>query len=216
MTLRWKLAQAFEIRWWQQYLKNKPTTDYSAWKSAYWFTLLQNIGLSDILKDTNHRILDAGCGPAGIFMLFKDHKKVEALDPLLTEYETKLHHFKQSNYPNVQFYAQTLESFNKNEEYDTLFCLNAINHVADLSACFDTLVKATKSGGTLVVSIDAHNYEFLKHVFQLIPGDVLHPHQYNLKEYGEMLTNRGCIIENTVLYKKEFIFNYFILVAKKL
>ena len=215
MTFRWKLAQAFEIRWWQQYLKNKPTTDYRVWKSAYWLTLLQNIGLSDILKDTNQRILDAGCGPAGIFMLFKDQKKVDALDPLLLEYETKLPHFKQSNYPNVQFYAQTLESFNKNEEYDTLFCLNAINHVADLNTCFDILVKATKFGGTLVVSIDAHNYEFLKHIFQLIPGDILHPHQYNLKEYSEMLTQRGCIIENTVLYKKEFIFNYFILVAKK-
>ena len=25
MTLRWKIAQAAEIRWWQRYLKNKPT-----------------------------------------------------------------------------------------------------------------------------------------------------------------------------------------------
>ena len=215
MTLRWKIAQAFEIRWWQRYLKHKPTTDYRAWKSDYWLILLKDIGLSDILQDSTHRILDAGCGPAGIFMLFKNQKKVDALDPLLSDYETKLPHFKQSHYPNVQFYAQTLESFDKKAEYDTLFCLNAINHVANLSECFDVLVNATKSGGNIVVSIDAHNYDFLKQIFQLIPGDILHPHQYNLTEYSEMLTQRGCVIEKTVLYKKEFIFNYFILVAKK-
>jgi 2-polyprenyl-3-methyl-5-hydroxy-6-metoxy-1,4-benzoquinol methylase len=215
MTLRWKIAQAFEIRWWQRYLKNKPTTDYRAWKSSYWLTMLKNINLSDILKDPKHRILDAGCGPAGIFMLFKNHEIVDALDPLLGEYETKLSHFKQSNYPNVHFYVQTLESFKKQGVYDTLFCLNAINHVADLNKCFDILVNATKSGGNLVISIDAHNYEVLKNIFQLIPGDILHPHQYNLKEYSEMLTNRGCIIENSLLYKKDFIFNYFILIAKK-
>jgi 2-polyprenyl-3-methyl-5-hydroxy-6-metoxy-1,4-benzoquinol methylase len=215
MTLRWKIAQAFEIRWWQRYLKNKPTTDYRAWKSSYWLTMLNNINLSDILKDPKHRILDAGCGPAGIFMLFKNHNAVDALDPLLVDYETKLSHFKQSLYPNVHFYTQTLETFNKKEEYDTIFCLNAINHVADLGKCFDVLVNATKSGGNLVVSIDAHNHDILKLFFQRMPGDILHPHQYNLKEYSEMLTNRGCIIENSLLYKKDFIFNYFILVARK-
>jgi 2-polyprenyl-3-methyl-5-hydroxy-6-metoxy-1,4-benzoquinol methylase len=216
MTLRWKIAQAFEIRWWQQYLRNKSISDYEVWKSDYWLKFLESIGLSSILKDKTHKILDAGCGPAGIFMLFKNHEKVEALDPLLGEYETKLSHFRQSEYPNVYFYAQTLESFNKKEEYDTIFCLNAINHVADLGKCFDVLVDATKLGGNLVVSIDAHNQEILKKMFQLVPGDILHPHQYNLKEYSNMLTQRGCLIENTLLYKKDFIFNYFILVAKKM
>ncbi len=214
MTLRWKIAQAFEIRWWQNYLKNKTTDDYAAWKSNYWLNLLKDIQLpfQNIPKDAT--ILDAGCGPAGIFMVFK-HQKVDALDPLLDEYEAKLSHFKKSDYPNVTFYNQPLESLSKKSTYDMLFCLNAINHVADLAKCFDVLVAATKSDGQLIVSIDAHNYNFLKKIFQLIPGDILHPHQYDLKEYTEMLTHRGCTIENSVLYRKNFIFNYYILVAKK-
>jgi SAM-dependent methyltransferase len=238
MTFRWKIAQAAEIRWWQGYLKNKPTTDYAVWKTKYWQDLLTEIGLDAIytegssseLKIKNlelkkgenavytegSRILDAGCGPAGIFMIFKN-QKVDALDPLLDEYEAKLPHFRRENYPNVQFFSQPLESFSdKKSIYDTVFCLNAINHVADLQRAFDVLVDATKSGSTLVVSIDAHNYRFLKTIFQALPGDVLHPHQFDLAEYSAMLTSRGCRIERTILKKSEFIFNYYVLVATKL
>lgn len=215
MTFRWKIAQAAEIRWWQNYLKNKPTTDYAVWKTKYWQDLLAEIGLSDTLK-TNTQILDAGCGPAGIFMIFKN-QEVDALDPLLDEYATKLPHFRRENYPNVQFFSQSLESFSdKKSFYDTVFCLNAINHVADLDTAFDVLVNSTKTGGTLVVSIDAHNYSFLKKIFQALPGDVLHPHQFDLKEYSDMLTRRGCRIERTLLKKSEFIFNYYVLVATKI
>lgn len=218
MTLRWKIAQAAEIRWWQRYLKNKPTTDYAKWKENYWRKLLDDCNLSSLNDQSQDlsalQVLDAGCGPAGIFMIFKN-QKVDALDPLLDEYEKTLPHFKKSNYPNTTFFSQPLESFEKKEKYDAVFCLNAINHVADLEKCFDTLVNSVKHGGHLIVSIDAHNYGVLKKIFQALPGDILHPHQYDLKEYSDMLTERGCSIEKTVLYKPEFIFNYYILVCKK-
>ena len=215
MTFRWKIAQAAEIRWWQGYLKDKPTTDYAVWKTKYWQDLLREIGLDAQITERS-KILDAGCGPAGIFMIFKN-QEVDALDPLLDEYEAKLPHFRRENYPNVQFFSQPLESFSdKKAVYDTVFCLNAINHVADLQQAFDVLVDATKLGGTLVVSIDAHNYSFLKTIFQALPGDVLHPHQFDLTEYSAMLTSRGCRIERTILKKAEFIFNYYVLVATKL
>ena len=221
MSLRWKIAQAAEIRWWQNYLKNKPITEYSHWKIQYWETLLVETGVE--IKNTDQsrslgegvRILDAGCGPAGIFMIFKN-QNVDALDPLLNDYEAKLPHFKKSLYPNVHFYNQSLESFDRKNEYDAVFCLNAINHVADLQKSFDILVDSVKPGGHLVVSIDAHNFSLLKTIFQAIPGDILHPHQFDLAEYTDMLTSRGCILEKTILKKKEFIFNYYILVLRKI
>ena len=215
MTFRWKIAQAAEIRWWQRYLKNKPTADYAVWKTDYWQKLLAEIGLSDLNTEGGQKsILDAGCGPAGIFMIFKN-QKVDALDPLLDEYEAILPHFKKSFYPNVQFYSKPLENFDKKDAYDAVFCLNAINHVADLARCFDILVAAAKKGGQLIVSIDAHNFLLLKHIFQALPGDILHPHQYDLAEYQAMLTERGCTIDKTILKKYEFIFNYYVLVITK-
>jgi len=211
MSLRWKVAQAAEIKWWERYLKHKPKEGYLAWKYDYWKRLLAK---TEVIVKDGDRVLDAGCGPAGVFMVLED-QKVDAVDPLLDSYETKLNHFDKKDYPHTRFFAQPLEAFEAEHQYDQVFCLNAINHVADLDLCFDKLVDATKPGGDLIVSIDAHNYTGFKHIFRLLPGDILHPHQYDLKEYEDMLTKRGCSLSKSLLYKKEFFFNYYVLVVKK-
>jgi 2-polyprenyl-6-hydroxyphenyl methylase/3-demethylubiquinone-9 3-methyltransferase len=209
--LRWKIAQSAEIRWWQRYLKRKPISDYLHWKKAYWKTLLHQIGVT--VRD-EEKVLDAGCGPAGIFTIL-DNQQVDAVDPLLNQYDEKLDHFQKDNYPNVSFFSESLEDFQSTKKYDKVFCLNAINHVADLAVCFEKLVQLTRSGGQLIVSIDAHNYQLFKSIFRLLPGDILHPHQYDLREYKKMLIDRDVLISNVVLYKKQFLFNYYVLVCSK-
>ncbi len=211
MKLRWKIAQAAEIRWWQNYLKKKTKGEYLAWKKDYWTKFLADTGI-EIGKDDT--ILDSGCGPAGIFIIF-DENKVDALDPLLEQYEEKLEHFNSSDYPNVNFINAPFEKFEMKQPYDKVFCLNAINHVSDLELCFDVLAASVRRGGTLICSIDAHNYSFFKHIFRALPGDILHPHQYDLEEYQKMLTDRGFTIEKSILADKQFFFDYYVLVAKK-
>lgn len=218
MNFRWKIAQAAEIRWWQRYLKNKNTANYAVWKSDYWKKLLNEIGLSVLENYTvpAQEILDAGCGPAGIFMVLTPQNHLTALDPLLDEYEKKLPHFKRNYYPKIRFISQSLESFDSaGKNFDYVFCLNAINHVNDLQIAVDNLVQLTKPGGTLIVSIDAHRSRLLKHIFAALPGDILHPHQHTLYDYRRMFQSRGCAEIKVVLKKEELIFNYYILVLKK-
>lgn len=210
-SVRWRIAQFFELRWWQRYLAGKDRQAYLEWKRTYWRRFLE---MGDIQIPLGARVLDAGCGPAGIFTILET-SVVHALDPLLDQYEAALPHFRRADYPNVQFFNQPLENFFPPENYDLVFCLNAINHVADLGAAFDRLVALTRPGGTLFVSVDAHNFRLLKPIFRLVPGDILHPHQYDLPEYEAMLTQRGLRLERTVLVKKELIFNYFLLVATR-
>ena len=209
MNLRWKIAQAAEIRWWQSYLKNKPKADYLAWKLKYWQEMLQKLNLAFKNKE---ELLDAGCGPAGIFMALQDHP-TDAMDPLMDEYEKNIEHFNPSLYPNTTFHNAALEVFAPGKKYDKIFCINAINHVANLGDSFDKLKTLTKAKGQLILSIDAHNYQGLKHIFRLLPGDILHPHQYDVEEYKQMLIDRNYEINQVVLYKKEFIFDYYVLVA---
>lgn len=211
MNLRWKVAQAAEIRWWQGYLKGKPKNDYLDWKRNYWLGLIQKTGLT---INKGEKILDAGCGPAGIFMALPN-AEVDAVDPLLNSYEDKLEHFNKSMYPNVRFFNASLETYESTFQYDKIFCLNAINHVADLSLSIDKLVKMIKPNGHLILSIDAHNYTFFKKIFSWLPGDILHPHQYDLEEYQAMLTERNLKLKDSVLMKEEFFFNYFMLIAEK-
>ena len=207
MKLRWKIAQAAEIRWWKQYLNKKDKDSYLVWKKNYWQDLLTELELQ--IPDAAS-CLDAGCGPAGIFTLL-EHQKVLALDPLLAAYQQNLAHFDPKDYPYVQFKALPLESFYSDQRFDYIFCLNAINHVSDLDACWDRLFAVAHKDSRLLISIDAHNYSLFKYLFRLLPGDILHPHQYDLKEYQEMIEKRGGHIEFILNKKKEFFFNYYVL-----
>lgn len=212
-TLKWKVAQRLERWWWRRYLKGQSPETYKEWKQEYWqrfFSLIEG----DVALKKEDLIADIGCGPAGIFSFFKEFK-VTAVDPLLDSYERDLKVFEKSDYPHTRFVTSSIEDFEANEAFDLVCCLNAINHVSDLDRAFSKLSDFTKEGGYCALSIDAHNHSFLKHLFRAIPGDALHPHQYDLKEYEEMMSNAGFKLIRTELYKKHPIFNYYLLLGKK-
>jgi 2-polyprenyl-3-methyl-5-hydroxy-6-metoxy-1,4-benzoquinol methylase len=211
LMVRWRVAQFFELLWWKNYLSDKDKTEYLKWKTAYWRRFLEQ---GQIQLPAQGRILDAGCGPAGIFTVLQDHK-VDAIDPLLDKYARDLPHFSQTDWPHVRFQQTTLEDFVPQQPYDAVFCLNAINHVHDLEQGFRQLAAATAPNGLLALSIDAHNHNLLKHLFRMVPGDILHPHQYDLEEYQKMMAQSGFTIQNAVLIKAERIFNYYLLVGIK-
>ncbi len=212
-TLKWKVAQKVELLWWRKYLRKKSKDEYAAWKKGYWSELIQKLESYLQLKPSD-KVLDAGCGPAGIFMVLPE-QKVTAVDPLLARYQSNLAHFVPSEYPNVQFHNLAIEQFQSPAQYDVVFCMNAINHVSDIGNSFDRLVKATRPDGTLVVSIDVHNYNFCKRLFRLLPGDILHPHQHDLVEYQKMVTERGCELVNCQMLKKDWLFDHYVMVARK-
>jgi 2-polyprenyl-3-methyl-5-hydroxy-6-metoxy-1,4-benzoquinol methylase len=211
MNLRWKVAQTAEQYWWQQYLRKKPVDQYLHQKKAYWHRVLAEAKVSIAPTD---RILDAGCGPAGIFMVFPENEVV-AIDPLLQRYEQTLAHFRQAWYPWVQFHNTSLENWPARASFDTVFCLNAINHVSDLPLALDRLIASLKPGGTLWLSIDAHRHTWLQPIFQLIPGDILHPHQYSKSEYIQMVEDRQCTIRQVRCLKPGQIFDYYLIEAIK-
>ena len=208
--LRWRVAQAAEKRWWRRYLGKRDPAKYLAWKRAYWRTFLGRVGLGTELRG---RALDAGCGPAGIFTVLNDCEVV-AVDPLLGDY-AKLPHFEPAATPNVEFTASTLETFTAQQPFDYVFCLNVINHVRDLDGALQVLAKALKPGGTFVLSVDAHRHAWLKPIFRAIPGDVLHPHQLDLADYESACARIGLTVESKLLYKKEFLFDYWVLTLRK-
>ena len=211
MNWRWKTAQYFEARWWKSYLSGRASGTYLEWKRAYWRSFL-NKGRINILP--GEKILDAGCGPAGIFILLPQCEVV-AIDPLLDTYQEKLPHFKKENYPQVYFENIPLEYFDRKNYFEKVFCLNAINHVAELDRCVANLCRSLKKNGVLYLSVDAHNFSFLKNIFRIIPGDILHPHQLGLTEYVERVKNNGLEIQKIDLIKKGFIFNYYLITANK-
>lgn len=208
---RWKIAQYAEIRWWKNYLKSKPVEDYLQWKSNYWNDFFRRINISPKPGST---ALDAGSGPAGVFINL-EALQVDAVDPLIDHYHEKLGHFKKEKYPFVSFFPISLEDFRPEKTYDTVFCINAINHVSDLEACLNKLDSCLESGGELVISIDTHNYQFFKYLFRAVQLDILHPHQYDLADYRAMFEMNGFKVLNEVRFEKRFLFDYYVLVCRK-
>ena len=117
MNWQWRLAQYTEIRWWQKYLKNKGVESYLNQKKEYWNRILK---ILDLKIDPSMIILDAGCGPAGIFTILNNNKVI-AFDPLLNEYASKLDHFNPKDYPNVNFSTKKLEDFQSHLFFDLVF-----------------------------------------------------------------------------------------------
>jgi 2-polyprenyl-6-hydroxyphenyl methylase/3-demethylubiquinone-9 3-methyltransferase len=217
--LRWKIAQSAEIRWWQNYLKKKDPTQYLAWKRQYWRDFLQKIYIDNVLKAglaLPLRCLDAGSSLAGIFMIL-EHQEVTAIDPLMDIYLEKFPQFiKKEDYPNVDFQTLKLEALAEKNAYDIVFCLNVINHVADIKTALSRLWAALRSGGEFILTVDAHNYKAFKYLFRIFQGDILHPHQYDLSEYKNMLLALAPNSEiKSQLIKKEFFFNYYLLHLRK-
>ena len=152
MNRRWQIAQYFEIRWWKRYLGNKDKAAYLEWKRAYWHAFLEKCSFS---VSSGQKVLDAGCGPAGIFIIL-EAQTVDALDPLLERYEASLPHFSRADYPDVRFLPVLLENIEEKARYDVVFCLNAINHVADIERALQQLAIAAKPGARMLISTDAH------------------------------------------------------------
>ncbi len=210
---KWNLAQKLEFNWWKGYLKKSNKEDYINFKRQYWKEFLKSIGIE--FKDLKGlTIYDIGCGPAGIFTIF-EQSNVMAIDPLLDQYNAKLSIFQKSNYPWVQFHESIIETFKFNQQADIVFCLNVINHVIDIPTTLLNLNRANKLNGEFIVSTDAHNFKLLKWVFQLLPGDVLHPHQYSKEEYRIFIENAGFSISEEICIKRSFIFSYIVFKATK-
>lgn len=216
MLLRWKIAQWFELQWWKRYLSGKSKEEYIAWKTNYWLALMRTLELEKTIANAQS-IVDFGCGPFGLPLANQQWKKqLAAVDPLLDEYAATIPFFNRKDYPETQFVTQSIEAFSSSTTYNIVFCMNAINHVHAIDKAFDVVVNSAQKTGKIVVSIDAHNFSFFKFLFRLIPGDILHPHQYDLKEYSSFLESRKCKIEQAVCIKQEFFFDHYVLVARKL
>ncbi|HAQ39321.1 MAG TPA: hypothetical protein DCX89_03485 [Saprospirales bacterium] len=213
--LRWKIAQWWELWWWKKYLRSREKSAYIAWKQSYWERLIDKTGVQDTWLSAD-AVLDIGCGPFGLALVHEAIKKpLIAIDPLIGEYEKALPHFDKRDYSCTTFIESMMEQYESDHLFDFVFCLNAINHVENIDFSFKKLSKLSATGATLVLGVDAHNFSFFKYLFRWIPGDILHPHQYDLGEYERMLEGCGFKIESRHMIKKEFIFSYRVLVARR-
>lgn len=205
------MAQYFEIRWWKRYLNGKSPAAYFQWKRDYWSNFLEKWQIRPL---PGQRVLDAGCGPAGIFMEMESND-VDAIDPLYNAYKARFPELFTFYRPNVHFHNAQIEAYSAPQPYDFIYCLNCINHVQNMENALQNLYALGAPNATLILTTDAHNYAFLKFIFSLVPGDILHPHQYMIDQYCQKTANAGWQVTAVHPIQKEGIFTYFLITAIK-
>ncbi len=219
ITRRWQVAQFFERWWWKRYLQDKSADEYLQWKRGYWDNIIQRMGythpqVASLLKQENLMVLDAGCGPAGIFLSLPQHR-VTAVDPLWSYYAQQFAQFNYHRFNYVQFKTAGLEQFRSTSTFDLVCCMNALNHVADIEKASENLAASVKPGGWIALTLDVHNYRPLRSLFRAIPGDILHPHQYTWGDYLQLLERHGLQYVSTQKVKRGFIFDHELLLFRK-
>lgn len=219
--LRWNIAQAFERLWWHNYLSGKDKSHYLSWKKNYWERVLHQV--YDIIghersadfRNKSLQVLDAGCGPSGIFLNLGRHQ-VDALDPLMDLYLQEHQLIKRADYPDVRFIEGMLENFLRRETYDFIFCMNCINHVHDIGRCLQNMHEALKNEGFLVMTVDAHKYRIARRMLKAIPADALHPYQLNADDYIRLLETKFRASKAKIrLVKRGQLFDHCLLAIQK-
>lgn len=212
---KWKIAQQLELKWWKKYTSKKDSNQYLNWKTNYWRTFMNNF--PDGLFSENKRILEAGAGPAGFFILSEEltFHSYTAVDPLFNQYSKSLDIYDQKKWGSVKFEAIKYEDIKVKETYDVLLSFNAVNHFHQLEDSFAKFHKHLGDKGKLLISIDVHRFNLLKKIFQIIPGDALHPHQHSIDEYKSMIQHAGFKIIDIEILKRERIFDYYLIYAQK-
>ena len=137
------------------------------------------------------------------------------MDPLIEAYAEQLQHFTPADYPWVAFRRGTLEELPERAAFSWIFCMNAINHVADLKRSLQNLARALQPGGQILLGVDVHRSATLKHLFRWLPGDILHPQQHSLSDYRAMLPSCGLRIRREARFKAGRIFDYYLLLAER-
>lgn len=211
MNLRWNIAQALEIRWWNWYLSGKQPASYLQWKQQYWTGFFRSF---NIPLAPSGQLLEVGCGPAGAFLVLPK-ENLTVLDPLLPVYRRKHPEIAEAHLKDVQLIALPLEQWQPEQCYDHIFCFNVINHTAQLERCLKHLVDALQPGGRLYLSVDCHRFRLLKGLFRAVPGDVLHPQQNAANDYIRLTEAAGLRLQSSELIKREPIFDYQLFIFEK-
>lgn len=213
MKLRWKIAQFAEHWWWKLYMRKKDTTSYIAWKKNYWNQLLQSIAVYH-KPNAAHNIADLGCGPSGIAWVLQ-HAHITAIDPLMLQYKNNFPQLIQQYPTHTRFITSSIEQYEPDSLFDTVYCINAINHTYSLHESIQNIANMVKEQGTVILSTDCHKHTLLRTLFTMIPGDILHPHQYTQDQYATLLQHYGFAIEHEQILLSGVIFNYVVYVLRK-
>jgi SAM-dependent methyltransferase len=178
---RWSASQRLELDFWKTWTQAAPYQNLDVPK--YWSEELPRFGSSRDLF-TGRRVLDIGCGPAGLIHFLDNAAERIRIDPLLLQYESRM--ALEGRQLSLAGLGEALPL--AAESIDVAICFNAIDHMQDPAAALAEIRRVLRPGGTLLLMI--HSFPKWARPFFWI--DRLHPHHWTaaafVTQVGEAFT----------------------------
>jgi len=143
---RWKQAQQYEADTWMKHHLSASSDRH--YEHAKLFNNYQ--ALPDNLGD----LLEIGCGPfTQTSMITQRHtaKSITLLDPLLEQYKQHPHCLYNKLSPAPTLIAKRGEDLDLVGQFDTIICINVLEHVQDAMKVLANIKRALKSGGIIIM-----------------------------------------------------------------
>ncbi|MBN2498640.1 MAG: methyltransferase domain-containing protein [Deltaproteobacteria bacterium] len=167
----WERVQ--ELEW--AYQARKRPERVLALNRIYWQRLLAETRKAGVRIGPGTRVLDAGCGGAGILLALEQGERV-GIDPLMDRY---LERFDFLAGTDIVWLRACVEDYTSERPFDIVFCINVLDHTRDPGAAARRLQGLLAEGGHLVVLVNLHRSALARRYYALLQRyvDPTHPQQ---------------------------------------
>lgn len=164
----WEAASQLERRAWADLSWQHMPAER---RSSEWERHLTALGLSRASFE-DQSVLDVGCGPTGA-VYFVDAARRVGLDPLADLYQEWNGHWGNP----IELITADAEAMPlPDESFETVFCVNCLDHTRDPAAVISEIARVLKPGGTLVLHVDLDSPLRKLHKRIRPHAGVMHPH----------------------------------------
>ncbi len=133
------------------------------------------------------RVLEVGCGVGSFTQFLRDRDRVLATDSnerYLRRLRTSFERFDNVEVRAIDWEGPDVEALR--ERFDTVVCLNVLEHIANDDAALDTFASLLEPGGRLVLQVPA-----MRALYGAIDRAIEHVRRYELDELTAQLRRHG-------------------------
>ena len=193
---RWKRAQQEEFAWWSSEFFVKQNIEIKQKYTKIFNSIEQQFNIQDDWK-----ILDVGCGPTYISLLFKNGEKY-GIDSLLEKYKSRL------TLPtgiNLSIGVGEHIKFGNNF-FKLVVCRNALDHTKNPKKVIKEINRVLEPGGYFIHAVNVCT-PFVAKIHKYVERknsnlkETAHPHFFTVAEIDRLLSKRFTILDRKWITK---------------
>jgi SAM-dependent methyltransferase len=188
----WERIQKIE----RSYHEQKDPAVIRNFSMQYWRRLLGVLPPELLSIEADTRVLDVGCGGAGILLAVEQGERT-GVDPLMGYYLEKFPFLAEQP---VRWLEGTAERLEAEESFEVVFSINALDHVYDPAVAASQMQALLAHGGRLVLVVNVHLTRWSRSYFSRFYRyvDPPHPHHFHVDRVPEFFPQLKLIMRRDV------------------